>query len=123
MLRGILRDWWERHGRPTEGPVFPARRGRRAGAVKGKTSHAKAFRHDLRRAFGLETWNSEASEFEEARPQTRRERELFEETDFTLPVDFHSWRRAFTQALADAEVNAQHATALAGHPSLAAHAR
>jgi integrase len=123
MLRGILRDWWERHGRPTEGPVFPARRGRRAGAVKGKTSHAKAFRRDLRRAFGVDVWDTEAGEFKPARPLARRERELFEETDFTLPVDFHSWRRAFTQALADADVNAQHATALAGHASLAAHAR
>jgi hypothetical protein len=39
------------------------------------------------------------------------------------PVDFHSWRRAYTQALADAGTNAQHATALAGHASLSAHAR
>src|SRR5690606_14918725 len=38
-------------------------------------------------------------------------------------VDFHSWRRAFVQALAEAEVNAQQAAALAGHSSLAAHAR
>jgi integrase len=123
MLRGILRDWWERHGRPTAGPVFPARRGRRAGAVKGKTSHAKAFRRDLRRAFGVDRWDPEAGEFNTARPLTRREQELFEETPFTLPVDFHSWRRAFTQALADADVTAQQATALAGHASLAAHAR
>jgi integrase len=34
MLRPMLRDWWERHGRPTSGLVFPARRGRRAGEVK-----------------------------------------------------------------------------------------
>jgi hypothetical protein len=58
-----------------------------------------------------------------ARDLNRRERELFKETDYTLPVDFHSWRRAFTQALADADVNAQQATALAGHASLSAHAR
>ena len=123
MLREILRDWWERHGRPLEGPVFPSRRGRRAGAVKGKTSHANAFRRDLRRAFGADVWNPQTGQFEHTRPLTRRERELFEETDFTLPVDFHSWRRAFTQALADADVNAQQATALAGHASLSAHAR
>ena len=54
---------------------------------------------------------------------TARERELFEETDETLPVDFHSWRRAYSQALADADVNAQQASALAGHASLAAHQR
>lgn len=123
MLRGILRDWWERHGRPTSGPVFPTRRGKRAGEKKGKVSHAKAFRRDLRRAFGVDVWDAEACEFKAARALTRRERELFEETEFTLPVDFHSWRRAFTQALGDADVNAQQATALAGHASLAAHAR
>ena len=39
------------------------------------------------------------------------------------PVDFHSWRRAYVQALADADVNAQAAAALAGHASLEAHAR
>jgi integrase len=123
MLRGILRDWWERHGRPSAGPVFPSRRGRRAGATKGKTSHALSFRRDLRRAFGVEGWNAEAGEFQPARELTRRERELFEESDYTRPVDFHSWRRAFTQALADADVNAQQSSALAGHASLSAHAR
>ncbi len=123
MLRGILRDWWERHGRPANGPVFPSRRGKRAGAAKGKTSHALSFRRDLRRAFRVDVWNTETGEFQTARELTRRERELFEETDYTRPVDFHSWRRAFTQALADADVTAQQSSALAGHASLSAHAR
>jgi hypothetical protein len=57
----------------------------------------------------------------ENRPLTPRERILLEETDFTRPVDFHSWRRAFNQALADAGVNAQTAKALAGHASMQAH--
>src|SRR5690606_20572399 len=35
MLRPILRDWWERAGRPMEGPVFPVRRGKRAGEQRG----------------------------------------------------------------------------------------
>jgi integrase len=123
LLRGILRDWWERHGRPTTGPVFPARRGARAGERKGKVSHALAFRRDLQRAFGVEEWDTSSGQFRVTRELTLRERELFEETPYTLPVDFHSWRRAFTQALGDADVNAQQATALAGHASLAAHAR
>lgn len=131
MLRPILRDWWERHGRPTQGPMFPALRGKRAAAAaasaatvaKGKVSHARAFRMDLRRAFGVDAWDLGAGEFKTVRELTSRERELFEETAFTLPVDFHSWRRAFSQALADADVSAQKATALAGHASLAAHAR
>jgi hypothetical protein len=54
---------------------------------------------------------------------TARERELFTDTDETLRVDFHSWRRAYSQALAEAGVNVQTATALAGHASLGAHQR
>ena len=134
MLRPILRDWWERAGRPAKGPVFPARRGERAGLEKRKSSHAKAFRRDLRRAFGIDqpyprpiTRSNKRpdtkTDWKQGRPLTPRERELFEETEFTKPVDFHSWRRAYSQALADAGVNVQHATALAGHASLEAHQR
>jgi site-specific recombinase XerC len=135
MLRPIIRDWWERKGRPTQGPIFPTRKGERLGEAKKKSSHAHAMRRDLRRAFGVEvpaavirtlrrngrplakqTWRT-------ARPMTPRERELFEGTAHVLPVDFHSWRRAFSQALADANLNEQQARALTGHASLAAHAR
>jgi integrase len=141
MLRPILRDWWERstserfpNGKPTSGPVFPTRRGDRAGGERGHASHAKAFRRDLRRAFGIdvlrvvEVMRKNGRKlpkryWEPVRELTKRERELLDETPYTLPVDFHSWRRAYSQALADADVNAQTATALAGHASLAAHAR
>jgi len=123
VLRPILRDWWERQGRPAAGPVFPALRGKRAGEAKGKVSHALALRRDLRRAFGIETWNVERRRYEVARALTPREVELFEPTEHTDPVDFHSWRRAFTQALANAAVNVQTSAALAGHASLSAHAR
>lgn len=96
----ILRDWWERHGRATGGLVFPTLRGKAAGkAEKQGVSHAKAFRRDLRRAFGLDAWNPERPQ---GREMTARERELLEGTDAVRPVDFHSWRRAFNQALADA---------------------
>jgi integrase len=123
VLRPILRDWWERQGRPATGPVFPALRGKRAGEEKRKVSHAKALRRDLKRAFGVETWNAERRRYEETRALTPREVELFESTEHTDPVDFHSWRRAFTQALANAAVNVQTSAALAGHSSLSAHAR
>ncbi|HMR74332.1 MAG TPA: hypothetical protein PKD61_04450, partial [Polyangiaceae bacterium] len=134
MLRPILHDWWQRHGKPQTGVVFPSRRGERVGEAKGKASHANAFRRDLRRAFGIdeatrvETTRRNGRKltktvWKQCRELTPREHELFIETDFTLPVDFHSWRRAFSQALADADVNAQQATALTGHASLAAHAR
>ncbi len=149
MLRAILRDWWERHGRPTAGPMFPARRGERASeaastrdrVAKLKMSHAQAFRRDLMRVFGVEVpkpvvttrsngrqltktvWKRACDAQGVEVPLTPRQRELFEETEFTLPVDFHSWRRAFSQALADADVNAQQAAALAGHASLEVHLR
>ena len=119
MLRPILHDWWIRAGKPVSGIVFPARRvgsrGDRVGLRRLGVSHAEAFRRDLQRAFkATRTAPQEGS---------KRWRELFEETEYTLPVDFHSWRRAFAQALADADVNVQQATALTGHASLAAHAR
>jgi len=134
IARPILRDWWEREGRKQSGPVFPALRGERAGKHKEGGSHAHAFRIDLRRAFGIDERkpfeiirknNRKLTRYrwEKARELTPREAVLFEETDSTLPVDFHSWRRAFNQALADAGVNAQQAQALAGHASLQAHER
>jgi hypothetical protein len=86
-------------------------------------SHAAAFRKEMERAFGVERWNEAEQRFERAREYTPRERELFTETDYTLPVDFHSWRRAYSQALADAGATAQQASSLAGHTSLSAHAR
>ena len=52
-----------------------------------------------------------------------RWKELFEETAETRPVDFHSWRRRFVQALADMGMNAQQAQKLAGHADLSAHER
>ncbi len=125
-LRPVLKAWWHETGEHTSGPVFPALRGKQAGeGTKHGVSHAEAFRRDLRRAFGLETWNLATNQFEPTpdREMTIRERELLEETDVTLPVDFHSWRRAFVQALADIGLSAQQAQKLAGHASLAAHER
>jgi Phage integrase family len=48
---------------------------------------------------------------------------LYFETATTLPVDFHSFRRAFASALAEAGVNVQHAMHLAGHTSPLVHQR
>jgi site-specific recombinase XerD len=124
MLRPFLRDWWERQGRPQSGVVFPARRpgkrGDRVGQQRIGVSHAAAFRRDLQHTFR----DADSKNIAGApKPDSRRWQELFKETEYTLPVDFHSWRRAFVQALADADVNAQKASALAGHASLDAHAR
>lgn len=59
----------------------------------------------------------------QARPPTLRERELLEETEFTRPVDFHSFRRAFKQGLADAGVELQTAMTLSGATDAKTHAR
>jgi integrase len=62
-------------------------------------------------------------------PQTKETRLRWEpglvhrQTPHTRPVDFHGWRRAYSQALANAGASAQEAQALAGHASLDAHAR
>jgi integrase len=134
LTQSALFTWWVSRGKPTEGLLFPSRRGERAGEAKIKVSHAGAFREDLRRAFGIVRPVTKVitrsngrkmtkSEWEPAREPTPREHELLEPTEYTQPVDFHSWRRAYTQALADAGATAQQATALAGHASLSAHAR
>lgn len=132
-LRPILRDWWERQGRPTAGVIFPKRRGDEAltREARKKMSHAKAFRRDLRRAFGLEVFRqtgvdrkgNPVGDWEPGREPTPRELVLFRDGEWTRAVDFHSFRRQFNQALADAGVNAQQAKALAGHASMAAHER
>ena len=101
---------------------------------KVRISHAEAFRRDLRRAFGVNVLEEHVTKRRNGRRLTRdrwvqgrdltpREVELFEGTAHILPVDFHSWRRAYCQSLADAGVNAQLAQALAGHSTEAAHHR
>lgn len=54
VLKPILRDYWERAGRPTTGFIFPVRRGKRAGEERKAGSIARALRRDLVRAFALE---------------------------------------------------------------------
>src|SRR5690606_33811892 len=54
---------------------------------------------------------------------TPRERELLEETEFTKPTDFHSFRRAYKQALANAGVELTTAMALSGATDAKAHQR
>ena len=49
--------------------------------------------------------------------------ELLTETSFTRPVEFHSFRRAFKQALADAGVELQTAMTLSGASDAKTHRR
>jgi integrase len=98
VLAERLRERWEDAGRPTTGPVFPVQRGPRKGEMRAKRgiSFAARLRRDLRRAGVLR-------------------KELFVATERTLPVDFHSLRRAFVTRLAVAGINVQTAMTLAGH--------
>lgn len=134
MLRPILRDWWERHGQPTEGPVFPTVRGARAGQEKRRSNVAAALRRDLRRALGIDVptetrivrSNGKADtrrSWKQSRMLTAREVELFEETELTKPVDFHSFRRSYKQALAEAGIDVQQSMHLSGSSDVKAHQR
>jgi integrase len=99
-LRPLLRWWWQRAGEATTGLLFPALRGERLGESRKQPSHAMAFRRDLMRAFGIEAWDG--SKWQRVRELTERERALFLEGRYTEPVDFHSWRRAYVQAVEEA---------------------
>jgi hypothetical protein len=133
-LRPILRDWWERHGRPKTGLMFPVRRGERVGQERKPGSIARALRRDLARAFGIEAPVKVQIRRSNGRKDTRyrwrtvreatdRERALLFETEQTRPTDFHSFRRRFKQALADAGVDVQQSMKLSRSKDLAAHQR
>lgn len=132
-VRPMLRLWWEQSGRPRKGPVFPLLRGERAGQAREvQDSHAHALRVDLKRALGIEVWDAVAGVGQKGpvgrwvpgRAPTAKEKALFEEGRYTLPVDFHSWRRAWSQALKKVGANVQTAAAVTGHASdLRAHGR
>ncbi len=132
-LRPILRDWWARSGKPMSGLVFPVLRDGKRSKVETKgakhqVSHAAAMRRDLQAAFiahrkANPDAPAEILDLYAPALDSARWLELFTKTEFTRPVDFHSWRRKFVQALADIGLNAQQAQKLAGHSDLAAHER
>ncbi len=112
-LRPTLHDWWQRAGTPTVGLVFPVLRGKRADeGTKTRVSHAEAPRRDLQTAFKAyreQHTKLGAAVLDEIVPakDSPRWAALFKETGLTRPVDFHSWRRRFCQALSDMGMSAQ----------------
>lgn len=129
VLRAPLRAWWEQQGKPASGPVFPSRRGPRKGQAKAaQNSYARRLRRDLLRA-GVRRHACERPD--DARPVAAGEAccpamardPLYGTTATTLPVDFHSFRRAFNTGLATAGVNVQQAMRLAGHTDAKTHMR
>ena len=136
VLAPFVRAWWERAGRPESGPVFPVLIGERAGQAKSASnSYARRLRRDLFRAGvyrmtpidvpatskGTRTDKGKTAQGTKRAPNPRDP--LYFETATTLPVDFHSFRRAFASALADAGVNVQHAMILSSHSDPRVHAR
>jgi integrase len=133
VLRPFLRDWWERAGRPSSGPVFPVRVGARAGERKAKgNSYAERLRRDLFRARIVRLapvevpLKKQGSRSDLGKPTgtmlaPNPADPLYFETETSQPVDFHSFRRAFNTALAAADVNLQKAMHLAGHSDAKTH--
>ena len=136
VLAPFLRGWWERAGKPNAGPVFPTLTGKRAGLAKRpENSYARRLRRGLllagvvrvppiqvpARKAGTRTDLGCRAEGTMLAPNLADP--LYFETASTLPVDFHSFRRAFNTALAEAGVNIQHAMHLASHSDPKVHAR
>jgi integrase len=136
VLAPFLRAWWDRGGRPESGPVFPSRKGRSAGRFK---SRGNSFAARLRDAlFVAGVVRLPLVRIPATHPGTRTDLgkraagtklapnpadPLYFETATTLPVDFHSFRRAYNTALAEAGVNVQQAMHLAGHSDAKTHLR
>lgn len=136
-LRPLLKARWQDRDEPETGPMFPVERGRRAGEARKQRaqSFAKRFRRNLFRAGVV---RAKPIEVDAKKPGQRVDLgktcdgkklapnprdPLYHETATTLPVDFHSFRRAFSTALAEAGVNAQQAMKLAHHSDAKVHAR
>ena len=130
QCRPFIAAWWDRWGRPAKSWVFPCIKGRGAGKRRRSphNSAASGLRRALKRALGVETYTPRGRSGKRWTEIPRSEWsqrwiELFTETDYTLPVDFHSFRRAYATALAASGLNAQAAMRLAGHSSVDVHMR
>jgi integrase len=130
VVAETLRLHWIAAGRHDAGPVFPVRRGVRAGQQKAMrgNSYAKRLRRALLRCSVIRhvcTRPADADPRKGDEPccANLAHDPLFSETATTLPVDFHSFRRAFSSAMAAAGVNAQRAMRLASHADEKTHMR
>jgi integrase len=122
VLRPFLRAWWERAGKPVAGPVFPVRRGPRAGKDKKArgTSFAFRFRRDFFRA-GVVRLPPVVDAKGKATPNPADP--LYFDTPVSRVMTFHSLRRAYDRALAHAGTNIQTAMTLSGHTDQTTHMR
>jgi integrase len=116
----VLKAWWLKHGRPRKGPVFPVRRGKTVGKKKSKNiTYARKLRDALWAAGIVRPLPG----YEEATTDKERRALCLLQVGSRneRPVDFHSFRRAYSTALAEANVPLQKAMRLAGHRSPATH--
>jgi integrase len=118
----VLKAWWEAHKRPRKGPVFPVRRGRTVGQKKGKNiTYAQKLRDAL---WAAEIWRPLPGFHETEGEAAKRKLCILQSGSRNeRKVDFHSFRRAYSTALAEANVNLQKAMRLAGHRSPLTHMR
>lgn len=128
VLQAPLRAWWTTQEHPTSGPVFPVTRGPRKG--EARLERGVSFADRLRRNLMIAGVKRHPCRQPDVRPTARTaccpdfaSDPVYKETGWSLPVDFHSFRRAFSTGLAEAGVNAQQAMVLAGHADPRAHAR
>lgn len=139
VLVPVLQAWWDSKGRPTTGPVFPCRKGPRAGLQKQKMSYARPLREALWEAGvvrPLAGYDKALAEFEalkaaKAEPaalegaEAALKRQCLIQAgseDEYLPLDFHSFRRSYATSLAALNLNTAQSMALAGHRSPTTHA-
>lgn len=119
---GPLKVWWEKAGKPTTGPVFPIRRGKRVG--ERKCGKGISYVIPLRDALWDEGIVRPLPGYETAVGEARRQFcALQVDTDETRAVDFHSFRRAFVTALGKSGVNLQTSMLAAGHGDPTTHLR
>lgn len=104
LVAKYTRLWWQAQGCPRSGPVFPVRKGPRAGERKGKgTSYCQAYRDAVWEA-GI---HRPLPGFERAvGEQARRALDAYQtDTDTTRALDFHGIRAAAITALCEAGVS------------------
>jgi integrase len=117
-----LYGWWQASGGPSEGPVFPVRRGPRAGEHKLPKSNYSAELRDALWAAGVVRPQQPAWEL--ARPEDRRQHCALQAgiVGKRACVDFHSFRRAFVTATTNQKgLSFQESMRLADHSDPTTH--
>jgi hypothetical protein len=117
VVVGPTQAWWHKQGCPKKGPVFPVRKGPKVGQRKGDNiSYAKVFRKAVWAAGIRRPMEDKLREYEAAVGDERKKFcALQTATEDSLPLDFHSLRRAFITACASAGMSLQDSMDASGH--------